>query len=243
MKIALQLSGQPRGFRVAYDYLHKNFLKYFDVDVFFHTWKQDVYSIETIREYYNPVASIDAVPLSKEEAETINMLYTNTPDAKSWPPSATLSSFESIWEANNLRVRHEIETGKPYDYVMRTRFDFALNVDILVNFNRFKPLMDMGSIIVPSDRGTSNPFFSNDQWSFANGQATTEYCSTYLHIPSFYAKGTSFIGENLLAENYVRMRGNHRIAFLDMEHPFFPGPYNGTPHSLVRSDIELWKEQ
>jgi len=243
MKIALQLSGQPRGYEKAFEYLHKNFLKYFDVDVFFHTWKQDVYSIETIREYYNPVASVEDFPLSKEEAETINMLYTNTPDAKIWPPSATLHSFKSIWKANNLRVCHEIETGKPYDYVMRTRFDFALNVDILVNFNRFKPLMDTGSIIVPSDRGTSNSFFSNDQWSFANGQATTEYCSTYIHIPYFYAKGTSFIGENLLAENYVRMRGNHRIAFLDMEHPFFPGPYNGTPHSLVRSDIELWKEQ
>lgn len=243
MRIALQLSGQPRGYKEAYEYIHKNFLKYFDVDVFFHTWKQDVYDIKDIRECYKPILSVDSTPYSKEEAENINRLYTNTPNVNNWPPSATLSSFNSIWAANNLRVRHEIQTGKPYDYVMRTRFDFALNVDILVNFNKLKAVMDRDCIVVPSDRGTSNPFFSNDQWSFANGQSTTEYCSTYSHIPYFYSKGTSFIGEDLLAQNYKRIKGNHRIAFLDMNHPFLPGPYNGSPHSLVRSDMELWKEQ
>lgn len=243
MKIALQLSGQPRGYRVAYDYLWKNFLKYFDVDVFFHTWEQNVYDIESIKEYYEPVAYAVSSPLSKEEAKNINELYTNTPDAKNWPPSATLSSFKSIWEANNLRVRHEIETGETYDYVMRTRFDFALNINMNAEFDDVASIVDHGSILVPSDRGTRNPFFSNDQWSFANGQATTEYCSTYIHIPYFYSKGISFIGEDLLSENYVRMRGNHRIVFIDMNHPFLPGPYNGSPHSLVRSDMGLWKEQ
>lgn len=243
MKIALQLSGQPRGYAKAYEYLYKNFLQYFEVDVFFHTWRQNVYSVEKIRDAYNPVLAEITSPIGSSTAEAMDRMYTNTPDAKNWPPSATYASFFSIWAANNLRTRHELSTGVPYDYVMRTRFDFALNVNMGDHFERLKPIMDSGSIIVPSDRGSNNPFFSNDQWSFASGQATTEYCSTYTHIPYFYAKGTSFIGEDLLGENYKRMRGNHRIALMDMNHPFPPGPYNGSPHSLVRDDMELWKEQ
>lgn len=243
MKIALQLSGQPRGYEKAHKYLHKNFLQHYEVDVFFHTWRQDVYSIESIKECYNPVVGQVSAPFSEQKSENINSLYTNTPNAKFWPPSATYSSFFSIWEANNLRVRHEIATGKPYDYVMRTRFDFALNVDMRAIFNDLVALMDSGSIIVPSDRGNSNPFFSNDQWAFGNSRAITEYCSTYMYLSNFYAEGTQFIGEDLLGENYKRIRGNHRIALLNMNHPFPPGPYNGSYHSLVRDDMELWKEQ
>lgn len=243
MKIALQLSGQPRGYKKAHEYLHKNFLQHYDVDVFFHTWEQDVYSIESIKECYNPVVGQVSEPFSEQKSENINSLYTNTPNAKFWPPSATYSSFFSIWAANNLRVRHEIATGKPYDYVMRTRFDFALNVDIRERFNELRRVMDSGSIIVPSDRGTNDPFFCNDQWAFGNSQAITEYCSTYMFIMNFYNSGVSFIGEDLLSANLKRIRGNHRIALMDMNHPFPPGPYNGSNHSLVRGDMERWNAQ
>jgi len=242
MKIALQLSGQPRGYEKAFEYLHKNFLQHFDVDVFFHTWKQNVYPLDDIDKCYKPVYKGVSAPMSKAVANFFNENYTNTPDVKNWPPSATYSSFLSIWAANNLRVNHEINTGTPYDYVMRTRFDFALNVNIKDHFDDLKKHMDRDFIVVPSDRGIAHPFFSNDQWAFGKGQAITEYCSTYTHIPYFYANGVRFIGEDLLSANYVRMRGNYRISFMDMNHPFPPGPYNGSYHSLVRDDMELWKE-
>jgi hypothetical protein len=244
MKIALQLSGQPRGYEKAYEYLHKNFLQHYDVDVFFHTWRQNVYSIEKIRDCYDPVSGEITSPLgSSTSEEMMNSRYTNTPNVNSWPPSATYSSFFSIWAANNLRVRHEISLGIAYDYVMRTRFDFALNVDMSEIFDGLKPVMDSGSIVAPSDRGIDNPFFCNDQWAFGSGQAITEYCATYTHIPYFYAKGVPFMGEDLLGANLKRMRGNHRIALMDMKHPFPPGLYNGSYHSLVRDDMELWKTQ
>jgi hypothetical protein len=243
MKIALQLSGQPRGYKKAYEYLHKNFLQHYDVDVFFHTWDQSVYSTDTVEEYYKPVSCLVTTPFNRETVDTINSKYIKTPDAKNWPPSATLSSFYSIWAANNLRVRHEIHTDTAYDYVMRTRFDFALNTDISTQFDRLRSVMDSGLIIVPSDRGTGNPFFCNDQWAFGTGRAITEYCSTYMFLMDFYKSGVQFIGEDLLSANLKRIRGNHRIVLLDMKHPFPPGLYNGTPHSLVRDDMELWKEQ
>jgi hypothetical protein len=240
MRIALQLSGQPRGYKKAYEYLHKNFLQHYDVDVFFHTWTQDVYPLSDLDKCYHPTLKSVIEPMSKAHTKSFNEKYNNTPNAASWPPSATYSSFFSIWAANNLRVRHEIDTGKPYDYVMRTRFDFALNVDIKERFDTLWKVMDSGSIIVPSDRGTSNPFFCNDQWAFGSSQAITEYCSTYQFMTNFYEKGVQFIGEDLLSANLTRIRGNHRIALMDMNHPFPPGPYNGSYHSLVRDDMELW---
>jgi hypothetical protein len=243
MKIALQLSGQPRGYEKAYEYLNKNFLQDFEVDVFFHTWKQNVYPIDEIRKIYTPVSSVESSKLSDVTSQFVNQYYKNTPDAKNWPPASTYSSFMSIWIANNLRIYHELSRGIVYDYVMRTRFDFALNVNIKDHFDVLKDRVDRGFIVVPSDRGTADPFFSNDQWAFGSGQAITEYCSTYTHIPYFYANGVRFIGEDLLSANYVRMRGNYQISFMDMNHPFPRGPYNGSYHSLVRDDMELWKEQ
>tara|TARA_R110000868_G_scaffold124490_12_gene329196 strand:+ start:15741 stop:16472 length:732 start_codon:yes stop_codon:yes gene_type:complete len=242
MKIALQLSGQPRGYKKAHEYLHKNFLQHYDVDIFFHTWEQDVYPVDDIMELYNPKRGVFWENLDPEIKDVIDTL-TNTPNAKQWPPSATFSSFYSIWIANQLRMLEELASLEPYDYVMRTRFDFALNVDIKERFDELRRVMDSGSIIVPSDRGTANPFFCNDQWSFGNSQATTEYCSTYTLLMNFYKNGVQFNAEDLLSANLKRIRGNHRIALLDMNHPFPPGPYNGSNHSLVRDDMERWKTQ
>lgn len=242
MRIAIQLSGQPRGYEKAHEYLHKNFLQHYDVDVFFHSWEQDVYPKDHIRELYKPKNGFFWGTFDQELMDTLDGLE-NTPNAKKWPPSATFSSFYSIWFANQLRMLEEQTSTKPYDYVMRTRFDFALNVDIKERFDELRRVMDSGSIIVPSDRGTNDPFFCNDQWAFGNSQAITEYCSTYIFIMNFYNSGVSFIGEDLLSANLKRIRGNHRISLMDMNHPFPPGPYNGSNHSLVRDDMERWTTQ
>jgi hypothetical protein len=240
MRIALQLSGQPRGYKKAHEYLHKNFLQHYDVDVFFHTWEQDVYSSIDIHDLYNPKKHEITNNIDADVLRVIDELK-NTPNAKQWPPSATFSSFYSIWAANQLRMVEELASTEPYDYVMRTRFDFALNVDIKERFDELRRVMDSGSIIVPSDRGTNDPFFCNDQWAFGNSQAITEYCSTYMFIMNFYGSGVQFNAEDLLSANLKRIRGNHRIALMDMNHPFPPGPYNGSNHSLVRDDMERWK--
>ena len=242
MRIALQLSGQPRGYKKAYEYLHKNFLQHYDVDIFFHSWEQDVYLEDDIMELYNPKKGVFWENIEPEIKDVIDTLK-NTPNAKQWPPSSTFSSFYSIWVANQLRMLEELSALEPYDYVMRTRFDFALNVDIKDRFDGLRGVMDRGSIIVPSDRGTNDPFFCNDQWAFGTSQAITEYCSTYMFLMNFYKQGVQFIGEDLLSANLKRIRGNHRIALMDMNHPFPPGPYNGSNHSLVRDDMELWTAQ
>jgi hypothetical protein len=51
------------------------------------------------------------------------------------------------------------------------------------------------------------------------------------------------IGEDMMSANLKRAGlVGERLQYVDMNNPFPPGPYNGTPHSLIRDDMDLWKK-
>lgn len=239
MKIALQLSGQPRGYKVAIEYLKRNLFDLFDVDVYFHTWNNDVYPIEHIVDAYSPKAYAVDEPFPDFVTTTWNEEYSNTPNATKWPPSATISAFYSMYQTNLLRHR----TGIHYDFVMRTRFDFALNLPAtrLMEARRDFGIPKNGSfLMVPDDRGYSRPFFCNDQWSFGTLDFTTFYCETWRNVSDFYKSGVEMIGEEMLSANLQKYQIQPYL--INLNHPFFPGQYNGSRHSLVRDDMTLWKK-
>ncbi len=232
MKIAVCISGQPRAYAQGYEYLKRNLLDKYDCDIFIHTWHNKVYRTTDVIELYKPVEWKAENQLSKSFYDS---KYTNTPDANGWPPHATVSMFYSTFQALVLKTNHELLHSR-YDWIVKTRFDYALNG--VLPFEH----LDRNKLYIPNCRMTPLRDFGNDQFAFGSNHVMTDYMSTYLHMDQYYNAGCAMIGEDMMSANLHR-HGlvGERLVYVDMKNPFPPGKYNGTPHSLIRDDMDLWK--
>jgi hypothetical protein len=213
MKIALCFSGQPRSLEQGYVFYKHYLLDHYDVDVYLHSHASND---PKVSELYNPVGCV----FSEFDAGNANQHYTNTPNAIKHPPSATKSMFSSMFQCRNM-IKGE------YDWVIRTRTDFALNIKI-----PFETL-DKEKIYLPID--------GNDQFAFGSQDNMMLYMNTYENIDSYYDNGTEYIGEAMMRANFTHYGLWDKIVKYDLNFPFMPGPFNGTPHALIRNDRLQWK--
>lgn len=229
MKIALCLSGQPRSFEKAFEYVNKNLLSVYDVDVFFHSWKaSDDYTQRNnfikIHDLYKPIYGFFDSPLP--ETTNSDLVVPNA----SHPSNFCTSMFYSIYRANDFRIRHEIMQGKRYDFVIRSRFDLALNK--IIDFNSFE-----GNTVYVS-KDCDGPSLLNDQFAIADSDTMNVYASTFLNLRRLYYSGVKFCGHELLFENLVL--SNVKIEKIDINHPFVDGRFNRGNHSIIRDDMDEW---
>jgi len=229
MKIALCIAGQPRGFLKAYEYVKRNLLDKYDVDVFIHTWTNN--NLSEIGKLYKPVAMRVETPLR----EDFDKMYPNTPNPEKWPPRFTVASYYSIYRSCELKTIEEVITGKIYDWVIRSRFDYALNT--VIPFEE----MDNSKLYIPNCRMVPTRDFGNDQFAFSSSYNMNQYMSTYLYLNHYYDQGVQMIGEEMMKAN-LHQHGliGENLVYVDMNNPFPPGPHNGTWHSLVRDDYDQW---
>lgn len=226
MKIALCIGGQPRSLEKGFEYYKKNLLDQYDVDVFCHSWNSP--KNDKILELYKPKAhKFEDTPYG----EMHDKMYVNTPNATKWPPRFTMSALHSCYQTHVLRT----ESGINYDWVIKTRYDYALNA-----FIPFEQL-DKGKVYVPHCRMTPARDFCNDQFAFGDSDVMSKYMSTYLYVNIFYDRGVQMIGEDMLSANLKDsgLTGDN-LVYVNMNNPFPPGPHNGSWHSLIRDDYEQW---
>lgn len=235
MKIAVCISGQPRSYQKGYEYLKKNLLDKYDCDIFIHTWENKVYNPIDVITLYNPVKSVIEDYSVVGDKNKFNQKYTNTPNAKDFPPGNVPYQYYSIFQSCLFKIEHEIKTQQ-YDWVIKTRFDFALNG--IIPFET----LNKDHVYIPNCRMVPSRDFGNDQFAFGSSGVMNKYMSTYYHLESFYNEGYQMNGEEMLRAT-LRLYGlvGERLHYVDVNHPFPPGKYNGTPHSLIRDDMELWK--
>lgn len=234
MKIALCLSGQPRNVKKGYEYHKKNLLDHYDVDVFCHVWNNP--GVEDVV-VYKPVAAMIEESLTNDLSK-----YTRVPPPQpNWkvkdPARAAWNLTYSLMKANELKCIHEEETMTTYDWVIRSRYDFALNVKI-----PFEEL-DNTKLYIPNCRTTPGRDFGNDQFAFSSSQNMDKYSDTFNHIDEFYDAGTIMIGEEMMSANW-KAKGlvGENLVYFNPNHSFPPGPHNGTWHSLLREDFESWQK-
>lgn len=227
MKIALCLSGRPRSYKQGYDYHKKNLLDHYDVDVFVQTWEDiDDDAFQFIDYNYDPV-SITTCPLFSDESFTKYRV-----DHPDWPPKNAIHMMYGVFKANELKKEHELVNGFRYDVVIRSRFDFALN-------KRLDFDIEPDKIYVPNDyikgRIKPNGIICNDQFALGDSPSMDLYCNTFWNIDRAASIGAPIIGEDLLSVN-LQIAGlvGEKMVYIDMNHPFPPGKYNNTPHSLLR---------
>ena len=234
MKIALCLSGQPRCVKQGYEYHKKNLLEHYDVDVFCHVW--DSPGVEDVS-VYAPVAAMIEKPLTNDLSK-----YTRVPPPQpNWkvkdPARAAWNLTYSLMKANELKIINEEETIISYDWVIRSRYDFAINLTI-----PFTEL-DNSKLYIPNCRMTPQRDFGNDQFAFSSSKNMDKYADCFNQINKFYDRGTIMIGEEMMAANW-REKGlvGENLVYFNPNHPFPPGPHNGTWHSLLREDFESWQK-
>lgn len=229
MRIALCFSGQARAFKQGYEYYKRNLLDHHEVDVFIHTW-----NFSGVRELYNlyqPKSMRVDYPFAVDFAEK----YTNSaPDKKKWPAKNVVSSFYSIFMSCLEKTNMEIKT-RQYDWVIKSRTDFALNRTL--PFDEF----EKSKLYIPNCRMVPTRDFGNDQFAVGTSYVMNKYMSTYMYLDTYYNAGFAMIGEDMMKANLLHncLAGDN-LVYMDMNHPFPPGPHNGTPHSLIRDDYEQW---
>lgn len=235
MKIALCLSGQARSFEKGYEYHKKNLLDHYDVDVFIHTWYDGNDSrLSDYFKLYNPVATMIEHPL----VGNFDQKYTNTPNMEKHPPRYTVAMLHSIAKSCEMKIAHEITTKQQYDWVIKSRSDYALNVKI-----PFEEL-DNTKLYIPNCRMVPERDFGNDQFAFGGSDVMNKRMSIYQHMDHYYDQGATMIGEDMM-QAHLRYHGlvGENLVYVDMDNPFPPGEYNGSWHSLIRDDCAEWKKK
>ena len=224
MKIALCLSGQPRGLAKAHEYVKTNLLDKNDVDVFCHTW-DDGSIIESLY-----------TPLSIEVAKSSEHKLTKDYNVKSsrHPAINTVSFYYSLYRANRLCI----QSGNSYDVVIRSRYDYAIATQIdfsSMDLNMlWTPLVHQRSFLGPN-------FLCTDQFAFSCPRIMNIYCDVYNNLDHYHDTGTVMNGEDMLARHIREVGVSDRVSYIDMKDPFFDeGKYGYGPHSLVRDDMENW---
>lgn len=234
MKIALCFSGQARAFKQGYEYYKKNLLDHYDVDVFIHTWQFD--GMDELVNLYNPKSFNSKESYSKGFGKKIDDLYTHTPNREKYPPRFTYAMFESMNLCLESMLKHVFVSHVKYDWVIRSRTDYALNVKI-----PFEEL-DNSKLYIPNCRMVPERDFGNDQFAFSSMENMQKYMSSFMNIDHYYDDlNTLFIGENIMQTN-LREHGlvGENLVYVNMNNPFPPGLHNGTWHSLIRDDYERW---
>lgn len=223
MKIALCFSGQPRAYKKSYEYYKKNLLDHYDVDIYIHTWTmpdggQELLDLLKPKAYqFEDVPPCDA-----------NEKYTRTPNARDYPPYNNWMQIYSMYKVSKLIEGH-------YDWVIRSRTDFALNR--LIPFAE----LDNTKLYIPNCCPSPDRDTGNDQFAFSSQENMMKHMSVFEGLDEYYNAGYDFIGEQLMRANLHKYNlVGDNLVYYDVYHPFGPGFRNGTPHSLIRDDFLQW---
>lgn len=232
MKIALCFSGQARSFQKGFDFYKKNLLSFYNVDVFIHTWAFD--ESEKLIKLYNPVSYAVESKLSDD----LDKIYTNTPIPEKWPARFTVSAIYSMQKSCLLKKQYEDKNNFKYDWVIKSRTDYALNA-----FIPFENL-DSTKMYIPHCRMVPTRDFGNDQFAFSSSENMDKRMMIYDNMNLFYEKGIPMVGEEMMsAQLKLHNLVGENLIYVDMKNPFPPGPHNSTTHSLIREDYEEWMKK
>lgn len=236
MKVALCLSGQPRSFEKGYEYHYKNLIQHHDVDVFYHTWVENETLLDKVHGIWNPVRISHTNTFDDKSFER----YDRTTDPR-FPSKNTVHMLYSVFKSLLIKKEYELEKGIEYDCVVKSRFDFALNIVLPVDS------IETGKLYVPNDliKGNIKPngLACNDQFAFGDSVTMDLYGMTFLNIRRAYDMCFPVSGEDMLSAN-LQINGliQDKLSYIDMNNVFPPGKYNSTPHCLIRDDFSDWNK-
>lgn len=225
MKIALCLSGQPRGLPLSLEAL-KYGLDVENMDVFFHAW----FDPSTIGQSYDSAQAHQQGRVGLVHPQTEELLLGLNPKdyifepQKNFPftnlfqssPEANqdrmASIFYSIYMANMLKRRYELLNDFKYDLVIRTRYD--LLYEERIDVTKYAQLAKTMIITSEKFQGIRNkPDFTHggytltDIFAFSSSENMDVFCDTYPHMSFINTQISPPYGENYLGFRVRIMNG------------------------------------
>ena len=99
----------------------------------------------------------------------------------------------------------------------------------------------MNLLHVPNCLTNEERTICTDQFAFSNSDNMNKYSTVYENIDEYHDLGCKINGEELLIM-HLNKNGllKQKLKYHEMNHPFYGGPYNSGPHSLVRDDIQKY---
>jgi hypothetical protein len=194
MKVAVCLSGHLRKFDRTFPTLWTYLLRYYDCDLFVHTWDRMGYLsaykgdsiiddtskyLPKVESLYKPKKIIVESSIFIEELKKQGDKY--APHLKDVPKHVghMASMFYKIYAANELRRLYQIETGVQYDWVIRCRPDLKFHGKTLVPDQK-KPK----HIYIPTHQCHYKWF--GDQFAIGLPEDMDLYSSFFFHIPEYF---------------------------------------------------------
>lgn len=225
MKIALCLSGQPRGLPLSLNMLKANLVGIDDMDIFLHAWHDP----STIGHPYDSAQSHQQGRVGLVHPQTEEMLlglnpkdYIIEPQKEfpftrifTSPPEADqeqmVSIFYSMYAANMLKKKYELLNKFEYDLVIRARYDLWYEQPI----NVMEYWEQSRTHIVTADKFQgirNNPNFDHggytmtDIFAFSTSKNMDVFCDTYPHFSFIHSQIPIPYGENYIGFR-VRVMG------------------------------------
>ena len=112
-----------------------NLLQDLDYDIFIHSWSPD--AAEQIISLYSPVSFL----FEKQETFNYNFSEEDFLDENKTHAFRTVSRYESLYKAIELKKAYSKATGNIYDWVLVLRFDLVILNKI--NLNKIKNLNNL----------------------------------------------------------------------------------------------------
>ena len=245
MKNALQIYGQLRTFEKSLPSLLK-FINYYntDYDVFLlidkshaSTYESNSPSNYSMENMYILVSMLGATNLKKIQ-------YTDEfTDAERSQEEYLSKEYQNLWQKfsmrhnniikndfatalkyrtyllNQMRIQYELQTGIVYDYVIRTRFDWATNIDMIYNINN-----DTTPILFSDALTIGTPEFVNKEAELGLVYPFTPKClfddDCNLLIEK-YKKYETWRGDKFIDKHWIFMPElNQRLFLLENSYNF-----------------------
>ena len=215
MRIALCLNGQPRWVEKGYAYFSKNIIEpnieKNEIDVFAHVWfdeekigepcssligtdphkahaKWEPDSISKIENLYRPKTIVVEKEFDRNLISNKAVFDTNS---KSYETCSMLRSTQQVLQ---IKRNYEAIHGFEYDWVVRARFDLAINKKIDLS------LLNPTTFYVPwTGIPNSNHYAMNCDSAFSNSSNMDLYSSAFENIETYVLKeGVDLYAESIL---------------------------------------------
>jgi len=246
MKVALCISGQPRGIPFSIKFIRENLVDPNGItDIFIHTWyhkdwdnrlfdsaqpnqneRVGSWKPQTdalLQKFLEPISMVCDKPNPFEE-------YSNLPQPGTCDQSKIASLFYGMWKANELKREHEIKTGEKYDLVIRTRLDLVYKKpvilpDLLANINYdsnsvYTPAMYQEHRMNDSYSTSTGTLYSSmaDTFAFGSSETMDKFCSVYPNFLELHKELYPYVyGESYLGYQ-VRHAHKLKIECLDINY-------------------------
>jgi hypothetical protein len=176
MKTALCFYGQPRFLEEAYNHTYREIIDFYNCDVFVHTY----WSKDHIGQKYPSRVSKDFeaadIELKPDTIDKINNFYNPKALKIDWYEDIKLThkqyQYYTQYEVKNLKKDYEELHNIKYDMIIRSRFDFVLNVK--------KYNFDIDFLWVPDT--CPNPELFSDNFSVSSSENYDKISDCYVSL-------------------------------------------------------------